>query len=336
VNSIFSSTPAFTAETVSRRVSALGSEARAVLDAGAVSGTEFVHAIVRDTLAGSLTATRRARLHELFAAALEQRAKSEPQRYLVALANHALEAATGAGDAWRAAELAERGAQRAGAVLAYEDAAALLRRAESALARRGDWLERQAELRCAQGEALQRAGLGDDARRVLAGASELARTVGRPDLIARAVLATGGASVTILGAEPELLGALEEALDAVGDADPGLRARVLARIAIQRAYDAAPERREAAAAEALALARHSDDPAALAAALSARHVVAWGPDGCEERMRLADEMLGLAERAGDRELALQARNWHRRTRALAPCARPRPAGRRCECRRVLR
>lgn len=31
----------------------------------------FVHAIVRDTLAGSLTAARRMRLHELFAAALE-------------------------------------------------------------------------------------------------------------------------------------------------------------------------------------------------------------------------------------------------------------------------
>ena len=53
----------------------------------------FVHAIVRDTLASSLTAARRRRLHELFAAALERPADLDPDRYLVALANHALEAA---------------------------------------------------------------------------------------------------------------------------------------------------------------------------------------------------------------------------------------------------
>ncbi|MGB0092598.1 MAG: hypothetical protein WBP81_08705, partial [Solirubrobacteraceae bacterium] len=33
------------------------------------------------------------------------------------------------------------------------------------------------------------------------------------------------------------------------------------------------------------------------------------PDGCDERLQLANEMLGLAEQADDRELALQARNW---------------------------
>jgi predicted ATPase len=73
----------------------------------------FVHAIVRDTLAGSLTAARRARLHELFAEALEPRAKREPQRYLVTLAHHALEAGGGAGNPLRAAELAEEAASAA-------------------------------------------------------------------------------------------------------------------------------------------------------------------------------------------------------------------------------
>ena len=79
----------------------------------------FVHAIVRDTLVGGLTAARRVRLHELFAAALDARAERRPDRYLVALANHALEAASGAGDPIRAAELAQEAASRAGAVLAY-------------------------------------------------------------------------------------------------------------------------------------------------------------------------------------------------------------------------
>jgi tetratricopeptide (TPR) repeat protein len=47
----------------------------------------------------------------------------------------------------------------------------------------------------------------------------------------------------------------------------------------------------------------------LATALNARHVIAWGPDGADERMRVANEMLALAERAQDSELALQARHW---------------------------
>jgi DNA-binding SARP family transcriptional activator len=337
-------------ETVGRRVGALGAEARAVLDAGAVSGAEFelavvaevvglplestldvldaavkarliaevpeqpgryafVHAIVRDTLAGSLSAARRTRLHELFCAALEGRVEREPDRYLAALAHHALEAAAGAGDPVRAVDLAQQAAARAGAVLAYEDAATLLRRAATVLERRGGSAELQAELQCALAEALARAGSIDEARRSSARAGELARTTNRPDLLARSALALGGAGVTILGADRETVASLDRALDAIGSDHPVLRVRLLARLAIELAYDADPARRDALSQEALELARTSDEPAALASALNARHVIAWGPDGCEERLGRATEMLELAERAGDRELALQARHW---------------------------
>ena len=269
----------------------------------------FVHAIVRDTLADSLTAARRARLHELFAEALEQRAERAPDRYLVPLAHHALEAAGGAGDPLRAAELAEKAASAAGAVLAYEDAAALLRRAGSMLGRRGGAVERQAEVECLLGEMLQRAGLGDEAGQVLSQASALARAAGRSDLVARSALGLGGVGVTILGADPGLVSQLEQALSALGPDHPELGVRLLARLAIELAYEPDPSRRDAISAEALALARRTRDPAALAAALSARHVTIWGPEGCSERLELAREMLALAQQAGDRELALQARNW---------------------------
>jgi DNA-binding SARP family transcriptional activator len=330
-------------ETVNSRVSALGAEAHAVLDAAAVSGAEFelgpvaevvgvpvdstldvldaavrarlvgevpdepgryafVHAIVRDTLAGSLTAARRTRLHELFGAALEDRAEREPDRYLAALAHHALEAAAGAGEPIRAAELAQQAAGRAGAVLAWEDAATLLRRAGSMLERRSGPLGRRAEVECALAEALQRSGSGEEARRSLARASELARAAGRPDLLARAALASGGAGVTILGTDLGLVTRLEQALDAIGDDHPELRVRLLARLAIELAYEPDRVRRERASREALDRAHRIGEPGLLAVALNARHVVAWGPDGCEERVRLASEMLELAERAGDREL----------------------------------
>jgi hypothetical protein len=270
---------------------------------------DFIHAIVRQTLVGSLTAARRARLHELFAEALEPRANREPQRYLVTLANHALEAAAGAGDPTRAAELAEQAANAAGAVLAYEDAAALLRRAGSMLKRRGRSIERRAEIQCTLGEMLQRASLGDQASQALSQASELAQAAGRSDLVARSALGLGGIGVTILGADPAIVAKLEQSLSAIGPHHPELRVRLLARLAIELAYEAEPSRREAISAEALALARRTGDPAALAAALGARHVTIWGPEGCPERLDLAGEMLALAEQAGDRELALQARNW---------------------------
>jgi DNA-binding SARP family transcriptional activator len=269
----------------------------------------FVHALVRDTLADALTAARRARLHELFCSALEPRAERDPDRYLAALAHHALEAAAGGGDPLRAAEFAQEAARRAGAVLAYEDAGTLLRRAVAVLERRGSSPERRAELECALGVTLQRAGSRAEAREALIRAGGLARSAARPDLLARAVLGIGGAGVTILGADRELVSRLQEALDAIGEDQPALRVRLLARLAIELAYEPDRSRRERVSQEALVRAHELGEPAALAAALSARHVTMWGPDGCEERLSLAGEMLELAQRAGDRELALQARNW---------------------------
>jgi DNA-binding SARP family transcriptional activator len=334
---------------VARRVGALGSGARAVLGVAAVSGSEFelsllvevlelpvdavldmldaaertgligeepgepgrysfVHAIVRETLADTLTAARRAHIHDQIARTLEQLAGSDPDRYLAAAANHALEAAAGNGDPQRAAALAERAADRAGAVLAYEDAAELLRRAVAVLERQGGSAVRQAELTCALGEALARAG-STKADATLRRANELARAASRTDLIARVALAQAGTGVTILGADSKLIAGLERALDAVGRTHPAWRAQLLARLAIELAYEPDPVRRESASAEALQIAGRLDNPGTLAAALNARHVALWGPDHTEQRKEVADEMLELAERAGDRELALQARNW---------------------------
>jgi DNA-binding SARP family transcriptional activator len=342
--------PGGIAELITRRASALGPQAGAILEAAALAGPEFelsivaeasgaalddaldafdaavrarliaeapdepgrgafVHDIVRETLAGSLTAARRTRLHELLAGALERRAEQEPDRYLAPLAAHALEAAAGGADAAHAADLAERAARRAGAVLAHEDAAELLQRALAALERRGAPAGRRGELACQVGEALARAGMHADAQAAFAKARGFARTADRADLLARAALGAGGASVTILGARPEIIAELEHALDALGADDPALRARLLARLAIELAYAADPARREAASDEALALARRAGDPAALAAALNARHVVLWGPEHTERRLELASETLDLARHAESDELALQARNW---------------------------
>jgi tetratricopeptide (TPR) repeat protein len=84
---------------------------------------------------------------------------------------------------------------------------------------------------------------------------------------------------------------------------------VQARLAVELAYDSDADRRDRLSAAALSAARARGDPRTLAAALGARHVVLWGPDHTLERLPLADEMLGLAKRADDPTLELQARTW---------------------------
>src|SRR5206468_11250075 len=112
---------------------------------------------------------------------------------------------------------------RAGGLLAWEHAAALLRRAASMLERCSGPIERLAEIECALGEALQRAGSSTEARRTLARASELSRAADRPDLFARAALASGGSGITIRGADRGLVTRLERALEGIGEGHAELR-----------------------------------------------------------------------------------------------------------------
>jgi hypothetical protein len=339
--------PAGAAQAIARRVGRLGAGAAGILTAGAIAGPEFeldlvaevaglpavaaldvldaavrarvvdeveagryafVHALARDALTGPLTGARAARLHDLIATALEPRAEQDPDRYLVALAHHALEAAT-TGDPERAVELAARAAARATAVHAHEDAAQLLERALAVADRRGGPLRRKGELLCALGRAHQRAGATEPARAAFHRASALARTLGDGELLAHAAIGAAGIGVTILQVDHSLVERLQDALARLGEEHAALRTRLLARLAIALAYDPDGRQRDELSRASVELARRLDDDAALAAALGARHVALWDPDHTQPRLDCATEMLELARRAGDRELALQARNW---------------------------
>lgn len=335
---------------VAHRVARLGSQAGALLTAGAVLGPEFdlalaaeiegltldpalrslehavhgglilevpgapgrftfAHALVRDALRGSLTAARRARLHALAAAALEPRAERDPERYLADLVQHALEGASLADDPLRAAELAQQAAARASSAYAYEQSAELLERALIVLRRTGADRAREAAVLCSLGEALQRSGNSDRAITILNEAVELAHRVDDPRLLARATLAIGGLGVTILEVDRALVARLKAALAALGDRDEELRAQLFARLSVELTYDRDASLRESMSLQAVESARRAGAPAALAAALSARHVALSHPQHRTARLQTATEMLEVARRAGDRELALQARNW---------------------------
>jgi len=342
--------PANIQQAVAHRVARLGSQAVALLTAGAVLGPEFdlelaaevegvaldpalgalehavrrglilevpgapgrfafAHALVRDVLAGSLTAARRTRLHALAATALEPRAQRDPERHLADLVEHALAGVSLADDPIRAADLAQQAAARSSGAYAYEQSAELLERALIVLRRGGADHAREAEVLCSLGEALQRSGNRDEAAKMLNEAVELAYRVDDPRLLARATLAIGGPGVTILEVDRALVARLKDALAALSDKDEELRARLLARLSVELTYDPDATLGESTSLQAVESARRSGAPAALAAALSARHVALSHPEHTTARLQTATEMLEVARRAGDRELALQARNW---------------------------
>jgi tetratricopeptide (TPR) repeat protein len=187
---------------------------------------------------------------------------------------------------------AARDAMRA---FAYEDAAALCERAlEDAPSRS----PRAGELLLQLGEARVRAG-------DITAAREAFRAVeGDPELLARAALGFSGLGVTIIAVDREAVTLLGDALQALPHDHP-LRARLLARLAIETYYESRPEQRKALGDEAVALARGD----ARLDALNARHAALWSAQYLDERLQTADEMIALASSHDDAERELQGRNW---------------------------
>jgi hypothetical protein len=263
----------------------------------------FSHALVRDALYDELPSLRRSRLHSAIAGALVQTAGSPAEA-----AFHAFEAAALDGPE-RAVTLGQEAAAEALDGLDYEEAAAHLARALAALDLdpASDPLLR-ADLLLARGDALDRAG-DPAAREAFAAARALARAAGDPERLARAALGACGVGVTIIAVDHERAALLEEAIDALGTRAPALRARLLARLAIELVYVPERDRSGPLSEAAVAAARAAGDPDALLAALNARHVALWHPEGLDERFAVADEMIALAAAHDRPESELQGRNW---------------------------
>jgi DNA-binding SARP family transcriptional activator len=264
-------------------------------------GYRFAHALVREALLAGLTATRRALLHRRVAEALEG-ASGQPR--LPELAQHLLEARPLV-DASTAAAAALRAAEQATRTLAYEDAAQLLERAAGGDLDELDPLRTRIPI--ALGEARLRLGDSAAAERCFQEAAAAARELGDPEALARAALGAAGLTVSVGPARQGVRALLEEALAGVDAASP-LRARLLARLAIEVYYVRPVTLRERLSDEALRAGRRLGGPALLEA-LGARHVALWSPAHTDERLRIADELIAAARSAGDREAELQGINW---------------------------
>ena len=155
------------------------------------------------------------------------------------------------------------------------------------------------------------AGAADEAVRygALAAAEATRRLAADPDGLARAALAmqaVGTRSWPTLVQDTVPL--LEEAAAALGDQDTPLRARVLASLARELAWNGMDIPRAARFADAaMATARAAGDRATLAACLLARHNAGWGPGNAADRLALATQVAELAGQGHDLELLAEAR-----------------------------
>ena len=265
----------------------------------------FAHALIRATLAGQLSARRRAALNAAVADALVARHGDDPG-HLARIAHHELNA----GDdraATRGVHAAERAARHAFEARAFEQAAEQFAMAIDA-ARDPEQL---ADLGLAMGDALLRAGDWDRAAEAFTTSANLAREHGWADTLAEAALGvgadTGGFEVRLH--DQRQIAMLTEALEGLGEELPALRARLLARLSVATTNVATPAERSAWADEALRLACSAGEPRALAHALSAWCDANAGPAATDARLDAAAEMLVVGERSADPETILIAHRF---------------------------
>ncbi len=273
----------------------------------------FSHGQVRETLYADLAYTRRLELHKRAGQALERLHAANPEPHLEEIALHFWHAAPG-GDTEQAVGYALRAGERAEAALAYDEAASSYERALALFEHAPADDERRADVLLRVGEAQSRAGDPEAARDCFRRAAALCRRLEDPGRLARAALGLGaggfGGTWAIDRSEPgELVLLLEEAAARLSATDEVLRAKVLARLATALHHSPASERSDSASREAVEIARRAQDRGALAFALSARHYALCGPDHVSERLAIADEIVALAGRTADRELALEGRAW---------------------------
>jgi DNA-binding SARP family transcriptional activator len=263
---------------------------------------QFSHALVRDAVNTSLSATRRSLRHADIAAALDRGQSLDLRGGRSEAARHWLAAGPQhAATAWRAAAAAAADAM---ALLAWEEAAGLLTEALAAAEMDPTAIERDRyDLRMRLADACRwsgdRAGMDAALRAAIADAEQL----GEVELVARAAIGSLEGSAWFPRAyaevETERIRTLRNALRRLPSQDSELRCRVMLALAIELYYADAPQEIDALTEQGLAMARRIDDAALLVWATTAAYQATWKPSTAELRYGWIAEALTAAIALGD-------------------------------------
>jgi DNA-binding CsgD family transcriptional regulator len=261
------------------------------------AGLSFAHALVRDAVYDELAPSRRMALHEQAARALERSGRGAA--FPGQIAGH-WQRSGGPGWTAHCVRWAREAGRSAAASLAHDEAAGfavLALRAAEADTAQGDSASAglRAELALDAARAEFAAGHVEASLAYCQAAARLGEDIGRADILASAALVITGMGDPATIAAVDLLCA--RAIRAVPADDAALRARLLARQAIFAAENGAGNRARELSAEALALAKRSDDPDALLDGIHARHLSLCAPQFLAERRELAMRACQVASRA---------------------------------------
>jgi tetratricopeptide (TPR) repeat protein len=257
----------------------------------------FGHALVRDAIYGSFSATRRARAHARVAEVLESLPDRESET-----ARHWLAAGpANAGRAWRAARSAGGAARR---MHAHDPAAELLAAAlESQVQDADATLQDRYDLLMDLADAHRWRGAWTPLLEAVEQAIETADELGDVRLLGRAASAmTIGALWQSAGhgeTHVTVVAALRRALDGLPAKDDALRCRVMLGLANELYYSATFEERRALIEQALAMARRLGDDSLVLDACEVGYVSLWAPETAELRLELASEAMDIAARIGN-------------------------------------
>lgn len=271
---------------------------------GARSVLRFSHVLVRDALYDDLVRAGdfRRTLHSHIASALE-RLGSTSAESLSAWAHHCCEAVPLV-DPMNAAESALLAAEHSALLHDFEGAAAWCQRALGVLGT-GDphATDVRARIYLSLGDAQIRAVGVEQARNSFRRAADLARSIGRADLLISAALGFAHRPNATGNGDPEVIEILEEADQLSHAESASRRIRVTSRLASEIRYHE-PARAEALMATAVSAARELADPAVLALALDDCSFLRWSPSDPEGWIALNGEIVRAAMAANDLELAL--------------------------------
>ena len=281
----------------------------------------FAHDLFREYAYDQLPAAERAGLHRRIGQALEASRAAGGEVALAELARHFVLADPVSAQAW---EYSVAAAREAAARLAYEEAVRHWEHAAAAAdARAADRTGALLEL----ADARRRAGQGQAAGQAYLRAAalargdetlipprppreDMARNAQDPAALARAALGLHAIGTRTWWPPDQVVALLCEALDAFGSESGGepLRLHVMASLSRALAWHGLDlPRARTLAAEAVAAARAGGDPTTLAACLLAQHHAVWAPGTAPERLRIAADVVEVAERAADDEILLEAR-----------------------------